>query len=674
MVFKWPDPETAAQDPQAVLFALLEQIRPADPDDLNDATDRLVALTARLRADALLRQQLREALRTVFSTLKAASLYRDLGILPITGFFSETWRRVTHSLLPDVQDPGASLGDMLFLLFPKRTDERWVCGVEDRVWIALLESLRFGEETPGTLPCGLPIMLNNLWFLSYRMTVLGFDPEILRLDPTLSRIESPFLAQNQETALFRESCLTHWNEEGVVAEDEKQLLVLFDQCREAVERIHRRSAQAGTSLQLTYKLQSLRDHISRGEQLAIIAGELQRDRNGQAAYPAIVHLFKTLIAAACCRNDLSAFWRQNLEMMARRITEYAGKAGEHYITETRKEYFDMARAAMGAGGCIAIMAIIKLALHNLHLAPLNEMFAYALNYGLGFMFIYMLGFTVATKQPAMTANALAASIGEARGKARDLENLISLIVRTIRSQLVAILGNLVMAIPIAMAISAFFFFLTGEQAISREDAQWLLAGHHPFLSGALFYAGVAGVCLFFSGLVAGYFDNLATYNRIPERIRQLPWARRFFGKERLLRFSVYVENNLGALAGNFLFGIMLGSAWGAGMLLGLPLDIRHVAFSSAYLGYVAAACDFAPPLAPFAWAFLGVIGIGLVNLGVSFALALVVALRARNVTFSQGGQLMHGILRRLLTQPRDFFLPPRKEPIPVASGDGGAAD
>jgi site-specific recombinase len=660
--FKWPAPETATQDPQAVLLALVGQIRPTDPEDLNDATDRLVALTARLKADAVLRQQLRDALRTLFSTLRAASLYRDLGILPISGFFSETWRRMTHSLLPDVQDPGESLGDMLFMLFRRQTDEYWVCGVEDAVWIAFLEALRFEEtETPGAIPCGLPVMLNNLWFLSYRMTVLGFDPEILRLDPSLSRIESPFLAQNQETALFRESCLTHWNDDEVVAEDEKQLLVLFDQCREAVERIHRRSAQAGTSLQLTYKLQSLRDHISRGEQLAIIAGELQRDRRGRAAYPAIIGLFKTLVCAACRRNDLAAFWRQNLEMMARRITEYAGKAGEHYITETRKEYFGMARAAMGAGGCIAVMALIKLLLHNLNLAPLNEMFAYALNYGLGFMFIYMLGFTVATKQPAMTANALAASIGEARGKARDLENLISLIVRTIRSQLVAILGNLVMAIPIAIAISSFFFFLTGEHAISRKDADWLLNSHHPLMSGALFYAGVAGVCLFLSGLVAGYFDNMATYNRIPERIRQLSWARRLLGVERLGRFSIYVENNLGALAGNFLFGVMLGSAWGAGMLLGLPLDIRHVAFSSAYLGYVVAACDFSPPFAAFAWAFLGVIGIGLVNLGVSFTLALFVALRARSVTFSQGGQLMRGLLRRLFTQPREFFLPPARE-------------
>lgn len=650
------------QDPLILLTELVDQLRPKNPEDIESATARIQSLTFMLEADPKLRKQVRDSIETLFSTRKAGSLYVALGILPITGFFSETWRRITHTLLPDVQNPDEYLGDMLQSLFSRKTDEIWVAGVEEEVWITLLKSLHFDEEAdPKTLPGGLPAMLHSLWLLSYRMTVIGFDPELMRLDSNLSRTESPFLAQNLETRAFIECCMHRWDDPDAVSEDEKQLLVLFDQCREAVERLHRRSAQAGTSLQLTYKLQCLRDHIKRGEQLAMIAGELQRDRSGRTAYPPIIDLFKTLIFASCRKNDLRTFWQQNLEITARRVTEYAGKAGEHYITEGRKEYFSLARAAMGAGLFIATMAMIKLALHDVHLAPLNEMLAYGLNYGLGFMIIYMVGFTVATKQPAMTANALAASIGEARGKVRDLENLITLIARTTRSQIIAIIGNVSVAIPMAIAISFLIFLLTGHQGISPEEAEKLLAGHHPFTSGALLYAGVAGVCLFLSGLIAGYFDNLAIYNRVPQRIKQLQWPRRFFGEERLERFADYVESHTGALAGNFIFGMMLGSAWGIGMLVGLPIDIRHIAFSSAYLGYAAAAYDFAPPLAPFIWACVGVAGIGIVNLSVSFALALFVALRARGVTFSQGRQLVRGIGRRLLTQPRDFFLPPKKQ-------------
>jgi site-specific recombinase len=648
---------------------MVRRIRPRNPENIAEASKRIEELAQDLAGSIVLRARARLALAELFATRHAGSLYMYLGILPDTGFFSETWRRISHSLLPEEKHPEEFLGDMLQSLFDRKTDEIWVTGVEDEAWIGLLQALSLGEdeteEALAALPQGFPEMLHSLWLLSYQITVMGFDPELRRLEGGISRTieaaNSPFFAQNLETRTFVECCLHRWQDADAVSDDEKQLLVLFDQCRDAIERIHRRSVNAGTSLQLTYKLQCLRDLLRRAEQLATIAGELLREKSGRSAYPAIIALFKHLVFASCRKNDLSTFWKQNVEITARRITEYAGKAGEHYITETRREYLGMARAALGAGACIALIALFKMMFHRAELAPLNEMLVYGLNYGLGFALVYALGFTIATKQPAMTANALAASIGEARGKSRDLDNLITLIARTTRSQIVAILGNVSMAIPVAIIVSFAFLLLGGHPAISTEEADKLLASHHPFLSGSLFFAAIAGVCLFLSGLVAGYIDNLATYNHVPQRIRQLAWANRWFGVERVGRFADYVEGHLGALASNFIFGLMLASAWGAGMLTGLPLDIRHIAFSSAYLGYALAAYDFSPPLAAFAWAAVGVAGVGLVNLSVSFTLALIVALRARNVTFSQGNQLLRGLLRRFFTHPGEFFLPPKKQ-------------
>lgn len=170
------------QDPLILLQELMEQLRPRNPEDLASATARIQSLTFMLEADPALRRQVREAIETLFSTRKAGSLYVALGILPITGFFSETWRRITHTLLPDVQKPEEYLGDMLQSLFSRKTDEIWVAGVEEEVWITLLKSLHFDEEAdPRTLPGGLPTMLHSLWLLSYRMTVIGFDPELLQI-------------------------------------------------------------------------------------------------------------------------------------------------------------------------------------------------------------------------------------------------------------------------------------------------------------------------------------------------------------------------------------------------------------------------------------------------------------------------------------------------------------
>ena len=72
---------------------------------------------------------------------------------------------------------------------------------------------------------------------------------------------------------------------------------------------------------------------------------------------------------------------------------------------------------------------------------------------------------------------------------------------------------------------------------------------------------------------------------------------------------------------------MLGTAGTIGIIFGLPIDIRHIAFSSANLGYALATFSFDLPWLPSPGRGCGVILIGAVNLLVSFVLALWMALR-----------------------------------------------
>jgi site-specific recombinase len=145
------------------------------------------------------------------------------------------------------------------------------------------------------------------------------------------------------------------------------------------------------------------------------------------------------------------------------------------------------------------------------------------------------------------------------------------------------------------------------------------------------------------------------------------WLRTLLGEERLGRLANYVEHNLGALAGNFLFGCMLGTTPILGELLGLPLDIRHVAFSSANFAYGLDGVAFDVTVATVVACAVGVLLIGLVNLAVSFQLALRVALRSRGIVPAQTEGLWGAVLRRFARRPRDFFWPPADEtPEPAA--------
>jgi hypothetical protein len=132
-----------------------------------------------------------------------------------------------------------------------------------------------------------------------------------------------------------------------------------------------------------------------------------------------------------------------------------------------------------------------------------------------------------------------------------------------------------------------------------------------------------------------------------------------FGRERANRIGSYIQDRLGGIMGNFLFGCMLGSTGVIGTILGLPLDIRHIAFSSANLG-----CAGRLPVRPAAQGHrLGGARRGRHRLhqpGGQLPLALRTAMRARGVQFEHGGPLFKALWRRLRQQPRSFFLPPAR--------------
>lgn len=220
------------------------------------------------------------------------------------------------------------------------------------------------------------------------------------------------------------------------------------------------------------------------------------------------------------------------------------------------------------------------------------------------------------------------------------------------------MGNVGLAIPVAILVSLAVYAFSGQPAISPEKAHALLTELNPVTSGSVIYAAIAGVCLFLAGLITGYYDNLCAYNRIPERLFQLSWPGKVVGLVWWKKITDYTKYNLGALAGNFCFGFLLGGTTGIGLLTGLPLDIRHVAFSSANLGYAFSGLGFDIEPSLIMVSIAGVAIIGLSNMIVSFYLALWVGLKSRGVSFYQRYNLVRKLVRHFLHQPRDFFFPP----------------
>ena len=641
------------------LTQVVEAVRPPDLTVPAPALQSLRELTERLREDASVRAALRDALLWLLLEKQPLRLLCESGVLRDEGFFSGMWRRLSHRLLPDEFDPG-QLQDALHQLFPRRDDHVWIEAIPDAEWVALLDALDFGALGRGGAGVQrMPMqLLEALQVVSYRIAAIGLEPELVRNHPAIERHESPFLTQNVELRQFIDERKQAAQDKRAPALDDKHLLVLLDQCELIVGRVHKQAMQSGASVSLTLLLARLSQNLDRLKLLL----RLIEDRPAHDLNVLRVQLFKRLVRAENLRNSVSELWRQNVELLAVRITENASKTGERYVTSSRSEYFLMLRSALGAGFIVSFMAMLKVALSAEPHAPIVAALLYSLNYGLGFVLIYLLHFTIATKQPAMTASFLAASLANTEPGRDRLDNLVEQIVRTLRSQFIAIVGNVTLAFAVPVMLAYVILRYGGHHYLTPTEAQHLLMQQHPLQSLALFHAAIAGVCLFLAGLISGYFDNKSVYNRIPQRLQQLRGLRRVLGAARLQRFAGYIENNLGALAGNFFFGCMLGSMGVLGFILGLPLDIRHITFSTAYFGYAMVALEWQVGLDLGVTVALGVLAIGLINLAVSFGLALSVALRAQRVRFEGRRELLVRLRRRFLRRPQDFFWPPRDPP------------
>ena len=642
---------------QQLLVDLVDRLRPSDCNNLEEIRSRVHALiTALLRTPNAI-YTLQSFGLGVMSQYKQSSLYADTGILSQDGFWNQLFKRLGAHILPLIPDD-TQLQQLLRLVFHERSDKYWLENIDDQDWQQLFSLLSQGYSHQQQKNYISRELIKAITVLSYRISGIGLYPEFIEADPSLNEYESPFLVQNREVIDFirqYKKLQRHTDTMMVVMPpDASQALVMLEQCHDVVHKIRRSTKRIGVSISLTYLLALLEQCLERLELLLNLMVQSEQIR-----FAILKELLIDITTTSYDELSVRSLLTTNSELIALQVTENASKTGEHYVSTDKDGFWGMYKSAAGAGVIIATMATLKTLMARVSMAPLMQALAYSLNYSLGFMLIHVLHFTVATKQPAMTAAALASTVQHRKGsKMAQLAELTALIVNIIRTQFIAILGNISIAIPTAALIALLWDVALHEPLMTHAKAAKTLHDLNPFTSLAVPHAAIAGVCLFLSGLLAGYFDNMAVYRKVGPRLKAHPRLKRWLSAERLTRFAEYVERNLGALAGNFLFGIMLGSMGTIGFLLGLPLDIRHIAFASD--NFIQGLLNIIQPDAGLVIvSFLGVLLIGLTNLFVSFTLTIIVALRARRVRFEQWQPLAKLVLTHFLTRPSDFFWPPK---------------
>lgn len=635
------------------LVHLVKWLRPAEAITSEEVNRKFSVLLDLLRTEPTVRTDVKGYIEQFLLETKYRYTFAELGILTKQSFGQAMRSRIFQRMLPStVEDK--TLQESLNILFPKLDDHEWFGLIELTHWEEFFELMQWNDWHQ---PLWVRIqheMLEAMEMLAVRVAALGIESEVVRCLGMSDRHTSPFVEQHMELRRVIEQAHENLNEGETLQALGDHLDVLLDQCTAQIKRAHAQAKISGISMQLSLQLIRLEQSILRLRSLLQLMGALPVESH----HGKVVSFLNALVREENRKHSISDLWRGLTDKLALRITEHASTAGEHYAAESRSEYWQMMRAALIGGAVIAFFAFIKTFLVALHLPPFWEATVFSVNYGVCFVIVHLLHGTVATKQPAMTAARIASELESTNGKLKTLDKVVALVAGVARTQFVAIAGNLSLAFLTAVALGYIWSLLFGAPPIQNDKLNLLYGQLNPLTSPAIPHAALAGVALFLTGVVSGYYDNLCIYERVPDRIRKVQILKKLLGVARLDRFANYLKDNLGAIMGSLFLGLMLGS-WGfIGFLLGLPIDTAHFAFSSANLGFVFQGQMAEISLIAVAYGFLGILLIGAGNLTVSFGLALYTAMKARGVRVLQAGQLFKKIGQAFVSKPLSFFGPP----------------
>ncbi len=663
-LFNAADPKAGIAERHLWVIRLVEWLRRAPLDKgVGAAAEARATPTSLLRLRHLLgvlernpeqRARAGEMLRLFLRDVDSAALLADFGFAPRTGLWAEFGRRLRARILP-LTPATSDLGELFALLFPRGKDVAWLSAIDHETLGRLNLVLEAGASTP--MDWRRPFF-DAITFLASSIRSAGFSPQLRqRMSPELLA-DAPFHQLARVAEKLREHGESDDPEDRARFVQEAQYLrALLEACRRCALSVHEHLEAHGVSIDVVFEVEQLLGRSHRIDLLlrCVLASDASRE---------IVGLVVELAQTAEEQRSIRGLFARHYSLLARKVAESGAASGEHYITRSRAAYVGMLRAAMGGGAIVALITFAKFSLGNVPLGPFWAGFGNGLIYATGFLVIQALHFTLATKQPSMTAPAMAEKLADVADKA-GVERFVDEVANLIRSQVAGIFGNVLAVVPLVLAIQFASGYLLGQPLVGPD------AGRHEIEALTLLgptpvFAACTGVLLFISSLVAGWVENWFVWHRLDSAIAWNPRIVARLGAARAKRWSVYWRQNISGVASNVSLGMLLGLVPAVAQFFALPLELRHVTLGSGELAAAVGALGLGiVATAPFWWCVAGIAVTGTLNLTVSFFLAFRVALRSRGIRLADQSRINSAIRRRLWRQPLSFLLPPR-DPSPGA--------
>lgn len=643
-----PEPATPLRERLDWMERLVNWVRIVGPNAAESEAAPSRLQTARLRymlqikdRNPELKKKVAESLRSIIRDTRALELFMNAGIPNQQGFFTEFFERLGRLFLP--QPPhDKDLVSVFSDTFRSESDSEWIRRMDPELFQGWVDLFNYSDEQ--VLPWNTLIQdaRDALFLIAHEVRSTGLSRLVRDRVPQANFRDLPFFeltdrvdallkAQNEDMRI--RACL--------------DLEKVVERCFANLAEIHVHFRKYGASIALVYQSERLAAQLQRLGTLAKLLAGYQNDSRF------IQEFFGLLVQENTRAQSLRGLLEDNLTLISQKIIETNAETGEHYITRDSREYLTILKKSWGGGALTGFTILFKYLLYHLSLAPfIAGLFAFA-NYATSFIAMQLLGFTLATKQPAMTATALATEIQKAR---ESVDGLVDEIVHLIRSQFAAVAGNLTAVVPAVILID-LIFSLWGSHLTDVEHAHYTIESFS-ILGVTPFYAAFTGVLLWMSSVFAGWFGNWFAFREMPEAIESHRRLRFVFGAKRMSQVADFLRRQVPGFAANLSLGFLLGMTPQLASFFGLPLDVRHVTLSSGSLtASVLAIGPIVFSSSAFWLAVGGILSMAVLNLAVSFALAMTVALWATKAPAPQRGLIYRGLVRRFLKRPWAFLVP-----------------
>jgi site-specific recombinase len=539
------------------------------------AAARLGLLVDTLLARPAMTQAWQHWWQAFLTDTDATPLLADLGFAPRNAFISDLGLRLRMKWLPSTPDT-RDLGALFQFLQPEPFDVQWLQALDEHTQSGLNRLLlpKASNQAPPALQAAL---LDALTYCVGQINATGHSAEIRTRMASRTENTRPFHELPRSLETFRQALLAHGPHSSASTDAALALKAQLDDCRHAAYTVYSHLQEHGISVGIVFRLRQLRHLVIRCKHL--LETLLTRE-----PVPAMLALLAHLAQASHDSRSVASLCVANSHMLAEKVTQRSAESGEHYITRNRAEYRRMLGKALGGGAIIGLTTWGKFAIGGLSLSPFWSGLAAGSNYALSFVMIMGLHWTVATKQPAVTAPAMAAKLRQIEDDA-GVQAFVDEVAHLFRSQIASIVGNLSAVVPVVVLIS-WCLVQTGLLPMaSQADAHHVLSSVNLLGPTALF-AAFTGVLLFASSIIAGWVENAFVLHRLDSALRYHPRLRHWIGVIGAERVSLYLKNHISGLAANISLGLMLGLVPVIALFFGLGLDVRHVTLTA---GQIAAA-------------------------------------------------------------------------------------